>query len=791
LPSVSDVVTQWTERLTQAFSGAGPATGTGQTPPPVSNAAVPPASLSGTGTGPAVGPFVARQHLSGAPGLRSTTDQVRGLVASATATVGTDPGRVATALDGAADTLRAQGLDAATALSTTQTTTALSVQDTVNTAVAPVVQGPVARFVSGLLAAIGITPNTAVTTPVRPLAPQTLLGVLALIRREIEHTFFNKAPQFPTDTISLITEEGEPEIITGLPATDADGDRITYTAPARGAAGGPTNGTVTVVGNQVTYTPDAGYEGTDSFTLTASDAGTGFHLHGLASFFNPQGVHTDTVTVNITVEDSNTAPQLQISDPSAPNANTGAVRLVIVVTDPDGDDISTPPVVTLPANANGTLSAVTQGGPPPGGPPPVGASRTQWVVTYTPDPQDRLDAYSTPGPDTVPVTITVTDGVNASVSHTVPVTIDPVAAAVTDVLYDPANPHNVLAQGNVFTNPATGHLNTVVIREFLNEAGQPTGAVSVLDVNSGEIIGDAYTYGPEARQRDLERVVYSESVVDAAGNVYVVNPDPDATSINVVATDGTISTIELDGAAGALAVNPDGTQVYATIVRPDPANDVDPNDGLDTYAISVQNLTTGATVIAPYTVAHRNIDAPVVTTVLSEVEFDSAGNLYHLRTPSALDGGSLELSPSTITVIEVDGDVRTITLDGLGVDLAVSPDGEHVYAVTVQQDAAGNAFLSVVDVGSGPATVVYTQPYVDAFEDLAVSPDGSRLILTGNEISAATVIDTADNTVIATLPTRGLHATFSEDGNHAYISNPGGATYVISFADNPPTPTTV
>ena len=94
----------------------------------------------------------------------------------------------------------------------------------------------------------------------RPLAPQTLLGVLALIRREIEHTFSNKAPQFPTDTISLTTEQGAPKTITGLPATDADGDPITYTAPARGAAGGPTHGTVTVTKNAagvstVTYAP--------------------------------------------------------------------------------------------------------------------------------------------------------------------------------------------------------------------------------------------------------------------------------------------------------------------------------------------------------------------------------------------------------------------------------------------------------------------------------------------------------------------------------------------------------
>ena len=41
----------------------------------------------------------------------------------------------------------------------------------------------------------------------------------------------------------------------------------------------------------------------DSFTLTASDAASGFHFHGLASLFNPQGAHTDTATVNVNIND--------------------------------------------------------------------------------------------------------------------------------------------------------------------------------------------------------------------------------------------------------------------------------------------------------------------------------------------------------------------------------------------------------------------------------------------------------------------------------------------------------
>ena len=54
--------------------------------------------------------------------------------------------------------------------------------------------------------------------------------------------------------------------MVGLPATDLDGDPLTYsvvTPPAHGALSGS--------GNSRTYTPDANYNGPDSFTFKAND----------------------------------------------------------------------------------------------------------------------------------------------------------------------------------------------------------------------------------------------------------------------------------------------------------------------------------------------------------------------------------------------------------------------------------------------------------------------------------------------------------------------------------------
>ena len=65
------------------------------------------------------------------------------------------------------------------------------------------------------------------------------------------------------DATMAVDEDGSGELT--LTATDGDGDAITF------AIGAATNGTAALDGDKVTYTPDANYNGTDSFTYTAND----------------------------------------------------------------------------------------------------------------------------------------------------------------------------------------------------------------------------------------------------------------------------------------------------------------------------------------------------------------------------------------------------------------------------------------------------------------------------------------------------------------------------------------
>jgi VCBS repeat-containing protein len=162
----------------------------------------------------------------------------------------------------------------------------------------------------------------------------------------------------PTLSWAADPEQGANGVITGmLNATDAEGDPLSFTVTAA-----PSNGSVAIgADGSYTYTPSEtlAYEGTtDSFTVAASDAGAGFHLHGLGGLLNlltfgllGSGGHTATVTVPVTVSAwrrDNTAPAATVTV-GAPDPTTGVVLGRVVATDADNDTLtySTPESTAL------------------------------------------------------------------------------------------------------------------------------------------------------------------------------------------------------------------------------------------------------------------------------------------------------------------------------------------------------------------------------------------------------------------------------------------------------------
>jgi hypothetical protein len=188
----------------------------------------------------------------------------------------------------------------------------------------------------------------------------------------------NEDPDAVDDTAT--TTEDESVTISLLDNdSDPDGDTLTIISGTN-----PSNGTLTDNGNgNVTYTPDAGFTGTDTFTYTISDGNGG----------------TDTATVTVNVQDGGGENTVDAVDDSytIDEDTTLIVDLTANDSDPEGDDFQ---ITSVGAAANGTATLNGDG-----------------TVTYKPN-----DDFN--GTDTF--TYTITDDQGATDTATVTINVGPV-----------------------------------------------------------------------------------------------------------------------------------------------------------------------------------------------------------------------------------------------------------------------------------------------------------------------------------------------------------------------------
>ena len=152
-------------------------------------------------------------------------------------------------------------------------------------------------------------------------------------------TAMNDAP-VASDDSATVNEDSTSNVIDVLSDdTDVDGDDLTVASVTQ-----PTNGTVTNNGSDVSYTPDANYYGSDTFTYTVSDGNGG----------------TDTATVSITVTSVNDLPLA--SDDSATTPEDTPVCINVTVNDSDIDGTVDPTTVTIgqqPLNGSVIVNRLT------------------------------------------------------------------------------------------------------------------------------------------------------------------------------------------------------------------------------------------------------------------------------------------------------------------------------------------------------------------------------------------------------------------------------------------------
>ncbi|WGW02775.1 Ig-like domain-containing protein [Tropicibacter oceani] len=517
-----------------------------------------------------------------------------------------------------------------------------------------------------------------------------------------------------------------PVILTVLANdTDPEGDTL-----STASVGTPLNGSAVLnADDTVTYTPDTGFTGTDSFEYTISDGNGG----------------TDTATVTVTVTDEpNTDPDA-VDDTGVTTVDTPVILTVLANdTDPENDLLTTTGA-TVPAN--GSVAVNPDG-----------------TITYTPntgftgtDTFDYTIDDGNGGTDTATVTVIVDDGTNTppvafddseTTGVDTPIIIDPKANDVDAedptanlsvvAIGTPTNGTAVLnADGTVTYTPNAGFTGTDTFTYELRDTGGlgDQGTVTVT-------VSDDPNTDPDAVDDASTTTVGTPVLIDVLGN----DTDPDGDPLT---TNGTT-----DPANGSVALNPDGTVTYT----PDTGF-----TGTDTFDYTISD-GNGGTDTATVTVTVDPAANEDPTAVDDEVETPE-------DTPITLDPTANDTDPNGDPVVCIavgtpTNGTATLNPDGT-VTYTPNPDfvGEDTIPYTIDDGNGGT------DTGEIVVTVTPENDDPTAVDDSATTPEDTAIVIPD---PAANDTDPDGDPLTVTsvgTPTNGT-ATLNPDGTVTYTPNP-------------------
>ncbi|MFW1999829.1 tandem-95 repeat protein, partial [Acinetobacter ursingii] len=378
----------------------------------------------------------------------------------------------------------------------------------------------------------------------------------------------NKAPQVleinKQQPISVIEDVPKTGVIINV--TDPDSDHLTYSVSEK-----PTHGTVSIdsATGGYTYTPNANYNGSDSFEVTVADGKGG----------------TTTVTIPVTIAAVNDAPTATASSISTDEDKP--VTGNVVGQDVDGDTL-TYTIATGPANGTVSIDPATGG------------------YTYTPNANyNGSDSFE----------VTVADGKGGTTTVTIPVTIAAVNDAPTATASSISTDEDKPVTGNVIGLDVDGDSLSYTV-----STNPSHGTVSIDPATGG------YTYTPNANYNGSDS--FEVTVADGKGGtttitipvtIAAVNDAPTATT-NSVTTDedtavtGNVVGQDVDGDSLSYTVSSNPSHGTVSIDSATGGYTYTPNanyNGSDSFEVTVSDGKGGATTVTvPVTVTAVN-DAPV------------------------------------------------------------------------------------------------------------------------------------------------------------------------------------
>jgi VCBS repeat-containing protein len=569
----------------------------------------------------------------------------------------------------------------------------------------------------------------------------------------------NRAPT--ADSQSVSTNEDTPKTIT-LTGSDADGDSLTFSivgsGPTHGALG--SIGTVTCTSTapktcsaNVTYSPDANYNGADSFQFKVNDG----------------KVDSDPATVSITVNAVNDAPVATNDAYSTDEDTTLTVAAPGVLgndSDVDGDSL-TAGLVTGPSQ--GTVALNTNGS-----------------FSYTPHANYH-------GPDSF--TYRASDGTASSNTATVSLTVRSVndAPVARDDTYatDEDTPLIVAAPG--------------VLGNDSDADGDTLTAASVSDPSHGTLTlnsDGSFTYTPDANYHGSDSFTYEASDGTASSNtatvsltVRSVNDPPVATDDSYATDEDTPLTVAAPGVLGNDS-DVDGDSLTAGLVtgpshgtlalNADGSFSYEPNqnfNGTDSFTYRASDGSAGSNVATVSIKINAVNDAPVAKDDSYETDEDTALTVPApgvLANDTDVEGDALTVAAPRPASGPSHG---TLTLNADG-SFTYTPNSNFngmdsfTYKATDGQDASAPATVSIKVNAVNDAPVAVNDSYAtDEDTPLTVSAPGvlgNDNDVDGDTLTAARVSGPSHGTL-----------TLNADGSFTYTpaanyNGPDSFTYKAS-----------
>ncbi len=532
----------------------------------------------------------------------------------------------------------------------------------------------------------------------------------------------NDAP-VANDDAATVSEDSQVTVNVLGNDSDADNDTLNVTAVTQG-----TNGSVTL--NPVTYTPNASFHGTDSFTYTVSDGNSG----------------TDTATVTVTVTSVNDAPIANDDTASAVEDDSVTVNVLGNDTDVDNDTL--------------TVTAVTQG---------ANGSVTLNPVTYTPSPNFF-------GTDSFTYTISDSTGGGGGVD-----------TATVTVTIAPSN-DNLTALDDSATVAEDGSVTVTVLS---NDSDPENDVLSVQSVTQGTngsvaIAGTQVTYTPNPDFHGADSFTYTASDgnggTDSATVTITVTPVNDApvagddtasvvedgsVAITVLGNDADVDedlltvTSVTQGAHGSVVINGDDTVTYTPAAN---------YNGADSFTYTVSDGETDDTATVTVTIGAAN-DAPVAAD-------DSAS--------------TTEDNPISVSVLGNDTDPENDTLEVSAVTQGANGAVQHTRSGTAIYTPAANfhgtdSFTYTASDGNGGTDTATVTVTISSINDAPVANDDPASVAEDGSVTVAVLANDTDadnDTLTVTARTQGAHGTVTLNPvtytPAANYNGPDTFTYTIS-----------